>query len=98
MDSSDQDEVIVDGNGDKGRGGKAKPFRHQLHRTPTPTPQAHREAVQQARKQGFSLRAIVRELGMSRVAARKYAFAESSLTKKLGAKAEALAASLVAED
>ena len=91
--SSDQDEVIVDGSGDK-----AKPFRHRLHRTPTPTRQAHWEAVQQAREQGFSLRAIVRELGMSRVAERKYALAESPLTNKLNAKAEILAVSLVAED
>ena len=34
-------------------GGKAKPVRHQLHRTPTPTQQTHWEAVQQARVQGF---------------------------------------------
>ena len=48
------------------------------------------------------MRAIARELGMSRVAARKYALAGSPPTKKLSsnerAKAEALAASLIATD
>ena len=36
----------------------------------------------QAREQGFPLRAIGRDLGMSGMAARKYAFAGSSPTKK----------------
>ena len=79
----------------KGRAGKEKPVRHQLHRTPTPTQQARWEAVQQARKQGLSLRAIARELGMSRVATRKYALAESPPTKKLSAKEQAKAEALV---
>ena len=52
--------------------------------------------------QGFSLRAIARKLGMSRAATRKYALAESPPTKLLSAKerakAEALAASLIAAD
>ena len=86
----------------KGRIGKPKPPRHQLHRTPTPIQQARSEAVQKARKQGLSLRAIARELGMSRVATRKYAMAESPPTKLLSAKerakAEALAASQIAAD
>ena len=55
LESSDQDEVNVGGKGAKRSGGKAKPVRHQLHRTPTPTQQARWEAVQQAREQGFSL-------------------------------------------
>ena len=40
LESSDQDEVNVEGKAAKCRGGKAKPVRHQLHRTPTPTQQA----------------------------------------------------------
>ena len=44
-----------------------------LHRTPTPTQQVHWEAVQQAREQGFSLRAIARNLGMAKNTAKKYA-------------------------
>ena len=86
----------------KSRTAKPKPLRHQLHRTPTATQQAHWEAVQKAKKKGLSLRAIARELGMSRVATRKYAMAESPPTKLLSAKerakAEALAASSVAVD
>jgi len=86
----------------KRAGGKAKPVRHRLHRTPTATQQARWEAVQSAREQGLSLRAIARNLGMSRVAARKYALADAPPTKKLSAKerakAEALAASLMATD
>ena len=81
------------------RGGKEKPLRHQLHRTPTPAQQARWEVVQQARQQGISLRAIARKLGMSRVAVRKYALAETPPTKKLSAKerakAEVLATSLL---
>ncbi len=86
----------------KRAGGKAKPVRHRLHRTPTATQQGRWEAVQQVKEQGLSLRAIARELGMSRVAVRKYAVADAPPTKKLSAKerakAEALAASLMATD
>ena len=82
--------------------GKGKPVRHQLHRKPTPTQQARWEAVQQAKSRGLSLRAIARELGMSRVATRKYALAESPPTKLLSAKerakAEALAQVQMAAD
>ena len=82
--------------------GAGKPVRHSLHRTPTQAQQARWEAVQQAKGQGLSLRAITRKLGMSRVAARKYASAEGPPTKRLSAKerakAETLAASLVAAD
>ena len=74
--------------------GKGKPLRHQLHRKPTATQQARWEAVQQAKNQGLSLRAIARELGMSRVAARKYALAESPPTKLLSAKERAKAEDL----
>lgn len=82
--------------------GQGKPVRHQLHRKPTPTQQARWEAVQQAKSRGLSLRAIAEELGMSRVATRKYALAESPPTKLLSAKerakAEALAQVQIAAD
>ena len=84
------------------RGDKGKPVRHQLHRTPTSTQQARWEAVQQAREQGLSLRAIATNLGMARDTVGKYLKAESPPTKKLSAKehakAEALAASSTAAD
>ena len=70
----------------RGRGGKGKPVRHKLHRTPTETQQARWEAVQQAKKQGLSLRAIARKLGMDRNTAGKYALAATPPTKKLSAK------------
>ena len=76
---------------------KEKPVRHQLQRKPTPTQQARWEAVQQAKSQGLSLRAITRELGMSKNTVGKYLKAESPPTKKLSdkerAKAQALARS-----
>ena len=94
--------VNVKGKGAKRRGGKAKPVRHQLHRTPTSTQQARWEAVQQAREQGLSLRAISRNLGMARDTVGKYLKADSPSTKKFSAKefakAEALAASSTAAD
>ena len=77
-------------------------FATSLHRTPTQAQQARWEAVQQSKGQGLSLRAIARNLGMSGVAARKYASAEIPPTKRLSAKerakAETLAGSLVAAD
>ena len=83
-------------------GGKEKPVRHQLHRRATPTQLARWEAVQQASQQGFSLRAIARNLGMAKNTVKKYAVADAPPTKKLSAKerakAEALAASLMATD
>ena len=86
----------------KRAGGKEKPVRHQLHRRPTPTQLARWEAVQQARQQGFSLRAIARNLGMAKNTAKKYAVADAPPTKKLSAKerakAEALAASPIVSD
>ena len=84
------------------RGRKGKPVRHKLHRTPTPTQEARWEAVQLAREQGLSLRAIARNLGMAKNTAKKYAEADTPPTKKLStkerAKAEALAVSLMAAD
>ena len=86
----------------EGRGAKGKPIRHQLHRTPTSTQQARWEAVQLAKEQGLSLRAISRNLGMARDTVGKYLKAESPPTKKLSAKelakAEALTASSTATD
>ena len=86
----------------EGRGAKGKPIRHQLHRTPTSTQQARWEAVQLAKEQGLSLRAISRNLGMARDTVGKYLKAESPPTKKLSAKeltkAEALTASSTAAD
>ena len=88
LESSDQDEVNVGGKGAKRRGGKANPVRHQLHRTPTPTQQARWVAVQQTREQGFSLRAIARNLGMAKNTAKKYAEADAPPIKELSAKSE----------
>ena len=79
----------------KGRAGKEKPVRHRLHRTPTPTQQARWEAVQRARKQGLSLRAIARELGMAKNTVGKYLKADSPPTKLLSAKERAKAEALV---
>ena len=82
--------------------GKEKPLRHQLQRTPTASQQARWEAVQKARKQGLSLRAIARKQGMARDTVGKYLKAESPPTKLLSAKeqakAEALAAAQMAAD
>ena len=84
------------------RRGVGKPVRHSLHRAPTQAQRARWEAVQKAKGQGLSLRAIARKLGMSRVTAMKYARAESSPTKRFSAKerskAAALATSSIAAD
>jgi len=81
---------------------QGKLVRHQLIRTPTSTQQARWEAVQQARNQGLSLRAIARELGIARDTVGKYLKAERPPTKLLSAKerakAEALAQSPMAAD
>ena len=81
----------------EGRAGKGKPVHHQLHRTPTATQQARWEAVQQAKQQGLSLRAIAKNLGMARDTrdtVGKYLKAESPPTKKLSAKERAKAQAL----
>ena len=102
LESANEEGTEGEGVDAKGRGGKGKPLRHSLHRTPRPAQQARWEAVQQAKRQGLSLRSIARKLGMSRVAVRKYASAESPPTKMLSvkerAKVETLAQSLVAAD
>ncbi|MDE2938274.1 MAG: hypothetical protein OXR67_05065 [Chloroflexota bacterium] len=74
---------------------KGKAVRHQLIRKPTATQQARWEEVQQAKSRGQSLTAIARELGMSRVATRKYALADSPPTKLLSAKERAKAEALL---
>ena len=100
--SFDDDEANDEDVATRVRGGKRKPVRHKLHRTPTETQQARWEAVQQAKKQGLSLRAIARKLGMDRNTAGKYALAATPPTKKLSAKerarAEALAESPTTAD
>ena len=58
-------------------------------RKPTPTQLARWKAIQQARLKGLSLRAISRELGISRVTVRKYAYTEKPPTKKLSAQERA---------
>ena len=58
-------------------------------RTPTPTQLARWKAIQKGRLKGLSLRAISRELGISRVTVRKYAYAKKPPTKKLRAKERA---------
>ena len=58
-------------------------------RTPTPTQVARWKAIQRAQLKGLSLRAIARELGISRVTVRKYAYAEKPPTKKLSAQERA---------
>ena len=101
LESSESSDVIADDNEandedttTRRRGGKTKPVRHQLRRTPTETQQARWEAVQQAREQGLSLRTIARKLGMDRNTAGKYALAETPPTKKLSAKERAKAETL----
>ena len=102
LERADEEGAEVKGVAAKGGRGKGKPVRHSLHRTPTPGQQARREAMQQAREKALSLWAIARKLGMSRVAARKYALAKRPpiklLSAKERAKAEALAQSLMAAD
>ena len=58
-------------------------------RMPTPTQLARWKAIQKGRLKGLSLRTISRELGISRVTVRKYAYAEKPPTKKLSAKERA---------
>ena len=58
-------------------------------RTPTPTQVARWKAIQKGRLKGLSLRAISRELGISRVTVRKYVYAQKPPTKKLSAKERA---------
>ena len=94
--SSDDDEANDEDVATRRRGGKTKPVRHRLHRTPTATQQARWEAVQRAREQGLSLRAIARNLGMAKNTAKKYAVAGAPPTKKLSAKERAKAEALVA--
>ena len=84
--SSDEDEANDEDVANRDRGGRTKPVRHQLRRTPTETQQARWEAVQQAREQGLSLRAIAQNLAMARETVGKYLKADSPPTKKLSAK------------
>ena len=100
LEPADEGDANVKRVATRRRHGKEKPLRHQLRRTPTVTQQARWEAVQYAREQGLSLRAISRTLGIAKNTVKKYMSAESPPTKKLSAKerakAEALAASTTA--
>ena len=102
LEPANDENTGVESKAVKLKGGKGKPLRHQLRRTPTETQQARWEAVQQAGEQGLSLRDIARKLGMARDTVGKYAKAESPPTKKLSArertKAKALAPSQTATD
>lgn len=99
LESTGQEEACVNGVTRGRRSAKEKAMRRKIPRTPTQAQQARWEAVQQARQQGLSLRAIARKLGMARNTVEKYAAAESPPMKKLSAreraKAETLTASLI---
>ncbi len=92
--SFDDNEAYDEGVATKGGGGKTKSGRHQLLRTPTETQQVRWGAVQQAKRQGLSLRAIARQLGMDRNTAGKYASTETPPAKKLSATERATAEAL----
>ena len=102
LESANEEMTKVKDEAVKGRAVKGKPVRHSPHRTLTQTQQARWEAVQLAREQGLSLRAIARNLGMAKNTAKKYAVAESPPTKNLSAKertkADDQAESLMASD
>ncbi len=93
-DEEDLDAKRVNGKGGRGIG---KRVRHSLHRTPTQAQRDRWEAVQKAKKQGLSLRAIARKLGMARMTVTKYARTDSPPTRRFSieerAKAQTLAAS-----
>ena len=72
-----------------GKGAAASEVSNPWARTPTPTQVARWKAIQMGRLKGQSVRAISRELGISRVTVRKYAHAETPPTKKLSAKERA---------
>ena len=59
------------------REGEAVHPKAQPPRPPTPRQRARWKAVQRAKRRGLSLRAIARELGISRITARKYVEASS---------------------
>ena len=99
LESTDEEKVRARRIGSKSRRGAGKPVRHSLHRTPTQAQQARWEAVQKAKKQGLSLRAIARKLGMARMTVAKYARADSPPTRRFSAQelaeAQAMAASSI---
>ena len=83
LEPTGEEKAGAQGMGIRAKRGAGKPVRHSLHRTPTQAQRARWEAVQKAKRQGLSLRAIARKLGMSRVTTTKYALAESPPTKTL---------------
>ena len=95
LEPTGEEKAGAEGMGARAKRGAGKPVRHSLHRTPTQAQRARWETVQKAKRQGLSLRAIARKLGMSRVTTTKYALAESPPTKRFSAKERAKAAALV---
>ena len=91
LEPTGEEKAGAEGMGIRAKRGAGKPVRHSLHRTPTQAQRARWEAVQKAKRQGLSLRAIARKLGMSRVTTTKYALVESPPTKLLSAKERARA-------
>lgn len=96
LEPTDEDKGRAKRGGGKGGRGSGKPVLHSLHRTPTQAQKARWEAVQKAMKQGLSLRAIARKLGMARMTVTKYARAHCPPTKRFSAKELAKAQALAA--
>ena len=96
LEPTDEDKGRTRGIGSEGGRGSGKPIRHSLYRKPTPAQKARWEAVQKALKQGLSLRANARKLGMARMTVTKYARAKSPPTKRFSAKELAKAQALAA--
>ena len=97
LESTDEERGRAKTVGSKGDRGTGKSVRHSLHRTPTQAQKARWEAVQKAKKQGLSLRAIARKLGMARMTVTKYARADIPPIRRFSAeelaKAQTLATS-----
>ena len=94
LESTDEEKGRARRVGSKGGRGTGKPVRHSLHRTPTKAQKARWEAVQKAKKQGLSLLAISRKLGMARMTVTKYARADSPPIRRFSAKERAKAQTL----
>ncbi len=102
LESTEEEDLGAKRVNGKGGRGIGKRVRHSLHRTPTQAQKARWKAVQKAKKQGLSLRAIARKLGMARMTVTKYARAESPPTRRFSteerAKAQTLATSSTNSD
>ena len=60
LEPTGEEKAGAEGMGIRAKRGAGKPVRHSLHRTPTQAQRARWEAVQKAKRQGLSLRAIAR--------------------------------------